>query len=174
LRVFGCVCYALVKLRFNSKLDDHTVRCVFVGYSGSRTGYQCYDIEEDRVIRSRTVKFDESTMNGLIIGKDSKRAYGWNGNEIPMHVGFCLDRVYELATHDILNETKPKSEMSSHSRIECKPQAFSEWKLGNSAVSHDHSNPVACSCKGKVITAGQGKATNESAQKKKSPSRKFH
>ena len=45
LRVFGCPSYALVPLDTRSKLDNHTVRTIFVGYDEPHgyEGYRLYD-----------------------------------------------------------------------------------------------------------------------------------
>ena len=38
-RMFGCIAYVHLKL---GKLDPKALKCVFVGYSSTEKGYQCY------------------------------------------------------------------------------------------------------------------------------------
>lgn len=62
LRVFGCICYARVpgSIRAN-KLDDKRVKCKFVGYTDQ--GYRLWNNNENKIIHSRNVIFDESNLS---------------------------------------------------------------------------------------------------------------
>ena len=42
-RVFGCTCFVQNRLPTRTKLDDKTIRCVFLGYSTMSKGYRCYE-----------------------------------------------------------------------------------------------------------------------------------
>lgn len=43
LTVFACVCYVHVHSLHRDKLDPRAIKCVFLGYSNSRKGYNCFD-----------------------------------------------------------------------------------------------------------------------------------
>lgn len=41
LKYFGSSCYPYLKYYTRHKLDFHTSKCIFVGYSSSHKGYKC-------------------------------------------------------------------------------------------------------------------------------------
>ncbi|KAM2702412.1 hypothetical protein EV2_004130 [Malus domestica] len=59
LRVFGCTCYPLLKPYNNTKLQQKTTKCVFLGYASKYKGYICYEVLSHRFYISRHVIFDE-------------------------------------------------------------------------------------------------------------------
>ncbi|CAA7029023.1 unnamed protein product [Microthlaspi erraticum] len=62
LRVFGCSCYPWMRPYNHHKLDDRSLRCVFLGYSNTQSAYYCLHILTGRIYTSRHVQFDESTF----------------------------------------------------------------------------------------------------------------
>ncbi|GAU51268.1 hypothetical protein TSUD_412550 [Trifolium subterraneum] len=59
LKPFGCACYPCLKPYNQHKLQFHTTRCVFVGYSNSHKGYKCIN-SHGRIFVSRHVIFNEN------------------------------------------------------------------------------------------------------------------
>ena len=59
LRVFGSIAYAHVPDQGRSKLDDRSVKQVFVGYDANSKGYKLYNPSSGKVMVSRDVEFDE-------------------------------------------------------------------------------------------------------------------
>lgn len=59
-KVFGCTAYTLVPARKRTKLSSKSKKCIFVGYA--KNGYRLWDIDTKRVITSRNVRFDETTV----------------------------------------------------------------------------------------------------------------
>ncbi|KAG8492723.1 hypothetical protein CXB51_010438 [Gossypium anomalum] len=59
LRVFGCLCYALVPAEKRTKLEKRSMPGVFVGYSRVKKGYRIFDPLTKKIIVSRDVKFNE-------------------------------------------------------------------------------------------------------------------
>lgn len=59
LRIFGCRAWYTV-LPKESKLEQRAKKAVFIGYCGG--GYRLYLPEEEKVIKSRDVRFDENVM----------------------------------------------------------------------------------------------------------------
>ena len=47
------------------KLDSKANRCVMLGYGAQQKGYCLFDLDHRKVIHSRDVVFDETTMPGL-------------------------------------------------------------------------------------------------------------
>jgi Reverse transcriptase (RNA-dependent DNA polymerase)/gag-polypeptide of LTR copia-type/Integrase core domain/GAG-pre-integrase domain len=81
LRRFGCVAYAQVPSSTRSKLENKSLRCIFVGYDFQSRTYLLYRPGFARLIRSRDVIFDE-TVNGsskcrVRNGGDSKADSNW-------------------------------------------------------------------------------------------------
>ncbi|GMI65053.1 hypothetical protein HRI_000174600 [Hibiscus trionum] len=61
LRIFGCVCYPLLRPYNNHKFQFRSSPCTFLGYSPAHKGYKCVDVN-GRIYISRHVKFDESVF----------------------------------------------------------------------------------------------------------------
>ena len=59
LRIFGCVCYPLLKPYNNTKLQAKTTKCVFLGYASKYKGFLCYEVIRHRLYVSRHVFFCE-------------------------------------------------------------------------------------------------------------------
>nr|GFA40948.1 putative RNA-directed DNA polymerase [Tanacetum cinerariifolium] len=59
LRVFGCTCFVHLSANHHDKLDQRSVKCIFLGYSQTKKGYTCYDAVYGRVYVSRDVRFLE-------------------------------------------------------------------------------------------------------------------
>ncbi|KAG8498675.1 hypothetical protein CXB51_005061 [Gossypium anomalum] len=53
LRVFGCLCYALVLAEKRTKLEKRSMRGVFVGYSSVKKGYRIFDPLTKKIIVSK-------------------------------------------------------------------------------------------------------------------------
>ncbi|KAE8718794.1 cytochrome P450 71A9-like [Hibiscus syriacus] len=62
LRVFGCISYVHIDSAERSKLNAKSNKCAFVGYGGDEFGYQFWDYENRKIIRSRDVIFNENVM----------------------------------------------------------------------------------------------------------------
>lgn len=68
LRIFGCIAYALVNSENRSKLDDKSIKCIFVGYCTHSKAYRLYNPLNGKVVVSRNVVFDEEA------------SWDWNNN----------------------------------------------------------------------------------------------
>lgn len=75
LRIFGCSAYAHVPKAERHKLDSKTRKCVMLGYGTDRKGYRLYDLGRMKVIHSRDVVFDETSMPGIQKEKESSHKY---------------------------------------------------------------------------------------------------
>ncbi|KAG8382153.1 hypothetical protein BUALT_Bualt05G0047000 [Buddleja alternifolia] len=58
-RVFGCVSHVHVPDCKRTKLDDKTLRCIFLGVSEELKAYRLYDPISQKIIISRDVVFEE-------------------------------------------------------------------------------------------------------------------
>ena len=59
-RVFGCDVYSHIPKDERQKLDSKAQKCIFLGYGKKTKGYQLYDPNQNKVIFSCDVKFNES------------------------------------------------------------------------------------------------------------------
>ena len=59
LKVFGCVCYALVPEVKRDKLDHKAEMGIFLGYSNNIKGYRILNLKTEKVRVYRNVRFDE-------------------------------------------------------------------------------------------------------------------
>jgi hypothetical protein len=56
-KVFECVCFVKDNRPMVRKLDPRTVKCIFVGYSGTQKGYVCWSPIERRLFVSMDMIF---------------------------------------------------------------------------------------------------------------------
>ena len=59
MRIFGCPTYAHVD---NGKLEPRSIKCVFIGFNSDVKGYKLWCQETRKVVISRDVVFDETSM----------------------------------------------------------------------------------------------------------------
>jgi Reverse transcriptase (RNA-dependent DNA polymerase)/Integrase core domain len=61
LKIFGCIGYAFIEHHKRSKLDEKSVKCIFIGYCSQTKGYKMYNPANGKIIVTRNVKFDEKS-----------------------------------------------------------------------------------------------------------------
>lgn len=62
LKIFGCACYPWLRPYTHHKLDDRSIRCVFLGYAPTQSAYLCLDDNTGRLYVSRHVIFDDNSF----------------------------------------------------------------------------------------------------------------
>ena len=62
LKTFGCEAFVHVDKENRTKLDAKSQKCTFIGYGIDEYGYQLWDFENKKIIRSRDVIFNEKVM----------------------------------------------------------------------------------------------------------------
>ena len=62
-RVFGCNAYAHVPDEKRTKLDPKSIKCIFLGYYEGTKCYRLFNPETKTIVKSRDVKFVETTEN---------------------------------------------------------------------------------------------------------------
>ena len=60
MRTFGCIAHVKVTRPHTAKLDDRSMKMVFLGYEPGSKGYRVYDPVSGRLHVSRDVVFDET------------------------------------------------------------------------------------------------------------------
>ena len=68
LKIFGCPTYAHVD---NGKLEPRSMKCIFLGYKSSVKGYKLWCPETKKLVISKDVIFDETSMIQVLAPKDS-------------------------------------------------------------------------------------------------------
>ncbi|XP_019241453.1 PREDICTED: uncharacterized protein LOC109241850 [Nicotiana attenuata] len=63
LRVFGCTCFVHDHSPGNDKLQQKSIKYVFLGYSRYQKGYKCYDPKAHKCLISADVTFFETSPN---------------------------------------------------------------------------------------------------------------
>ena len=69
LNIFGCNAYALIPRNERSNLDPKSKCSVFVGYDYAVKGYRLWDPSSRKIVISRDVTFDESSLLKSDVGK---------------------------------------------------------------------------------------------------------
>ena len=62
LRVFGCAVYSHIPKDETKKLNPKARKCIFLGYRDVAKGYRLYNSIKARMIHSRDVVFDETSL----------------------------------------------------------------------------------------------------------------
>lgn len=60
LKIFGCIVYTLLPSQERHKLDEKSLKCIFIGYCAQSKAYRLYNPVGGKVIISRDVIFDEA------------------------------------------------------------------------------------------------------------------
>ncbi|GKC23451.1 zinc finger, CCHC-type containing protein [Tanacetum coccineum] len=100
LRVFGCIAYAKVPSQHLTKLDDRSIKMV---YLGNEHGYRLFDPTTQRICVSRDVKFKENEK------WDWSKYLGENTNDEPEWTDFRIGNLEETNDHHNL-ENHPNEE----------------------------------------------------------------
>ena len=65
LCIFGCSAYPHVPKIKRKKLDIKTRKCVLLGYGTNQKGYRLHDVKRKKIVHSRDVVFDETSLPGI-------------------------------------------------------------------------------------------------------------
>ena len=69
LKIFGCEAFVHIPKENRTKLDDKSMKCIFLGYADDEFGYHLLDLIKYKIIRSRDVIFNESEMFKRTVGE---------------------------------------------------------------------------------------------------------
>ena len=64
LNKFGCRCYVILTGRRSDKLDNHSRKGIFLGYTATMRNIYYLDLESNRIKKALHARFDEG-MNDL-------------------------------------------------------------------------------------------------------------
>lgn len=81
LKVFGCSSFVHIQHNHHSKLDPKSFKCIFLGYSSNKKGYNCYFPITGRVYNSMDVTFFENQSyypKSAIQGENSREYQIWD------------------------------------------------------------------------------------------------
>jgi hypothetical protein len=62
LKTFGCESFVHIDKENRTKIEKKSKKCTFIGYSVNDFGYRLWDYENNKIIRSRDVIFNEKVM----------------------------------------------------------------------------------------------------------------
>ena len=66
LKIFGCEAFVHIGKEKITKLDNKSMKCIFLGYADGEFGYQLWDPVKSKVIRSNDVKFKELDVDVFV------------------------------------------------------------------------------------------------------------
>jgi len=69
LKIFGCEAFINISKENRTKLDDKSMKCIFLGYADENLGYRLRDPVKHKIIRNRDVILNESEMFKRIVGE---------------------------------------------------------------------------------------------------------
>lgn len=134
LKTFGCTAYVYLQSQFRGKLDQKSVKCIFLGYSGSQKGYKCFCPQSRKMYTTLNVSFDESssfyTSNIMCSNEGPGQASYWNvidiahtdctpANTLPTNQSTTENRCEEFDQENMGREDAPEQISTLHQpRIE--------------------------------------------------------
>ncbi|KAL0424085.1 UNVERIFIED_CONTAM: Retrovirus-related Pol polyprotein from transposon TNT 1-94 [Sesamum radiatum] len=119
--VFGCVAHVLIPSQKRSKLDENSVKCIFVGYSLETKGYRFYNPKAKKLLISRDVVFDEKST--------------WNGSELQINEATIQDD-NELTNQQTTEGNGTEDDGNSYpSTPESSPSSLSSQSASSSSSS---------------------------------------
>jgi hypothetical protein len=62
LKTFGCEAFVHIDKENRTKIEEKSKKCTFIGYNVNDFGYSLWDYENNKIIRSRNVIFNEKVM----------------------------------------------------------------------------------------------------------------
>jgi hypothetical protein len=62
LKTFGCEAFVHIDKENRTNLESKSKKCTFIGYDVNHFGYRLWDYENNKIIRSRDVIFNEKVM----------------------------------------------------------------------------------------------------------------
>jgi hypothetical protein len=62
LKTFGCEAFVHIHKENRTNLEAKSKKCTFIGYGVNDFGYRLWDYENNKIIRSRDVIFNEKVM----------------------------------------------------------------------------------------------------------------
>ena len=111
LRVFGCAAYSHIPRDERKKLSPKARKCVLLGYGDVTKGYRLYDPIKARVIHSRDVVFDETSL-----GIEKEQAKDSKGNGQPT-VKINVDTEESSSDCDQSEATENQEEVEQEERM---------------------------------------------------------
>ncbi|KAK3737381.1 hypothetical protein QZH41_011519 [Actinostola sp. cb2023] len=135
LKCFGCTAYAHIPKDERKKLDPKARKCVFLGYGTDTKAYRLFDVERQRVIYSRDVKFDEGAFGILQKDKPDGTVIKLVDVELSNNddVELSNNDDVELSNNDDVDEGPSVLRQSSRERRP--PDRLGEWVTINSEES---------------------------------------
>lgn len=147
LKVFGCICFVHKQIPFRDKFDSQAAKCVFLGYSSTKKGYQWYHSDFGKLFVTRDVKFEETTSY-------------YNKSEDVLHDVFPLPISYNIPIHSelIISPNSPDIAIDTCNKPTCpasidKDTESANTPLNTKGASSDCSQVDSFDCtQGELVT----------------------
>ena len=124
LKVSGCVSYVHIDFDARSKLDAKSKICFFIGYGEEKFGYQFWDEQNRKIIKSKNVIFNEqvmykykSTVVPNVIEIDQKKFEFFNLNELTKNTIQKGGEEDKENANSQVDQSTPVAEVRRSSRI---------------------------------------------------------
>ncbi|DAZ99706.1 TPA: hypothetical protein N0F65_000884 [Lagenidium giganteum] len=98
VRVFGARGFVYVDKSKRAKWDAKAHKCVFLGYASDTKGYCVWDVEDERLVVSRTVKLNENPPDAYIDARAWRTACVHQNHRVIMMTKASTTRYHEYRT----------------------------------------------------------------------------
>jgi hypothetical protein len=145
LRVFGCAAYVHVPDQLRRKLDPKSKKGVFVGYPEGSKGYKIFIPETRKMIRSRDVKFLESSLHQGMSYQSPTELYVKSDVDSIPHLSVGNDEDSIVFTEREFGEPEddedvqiiPVPDLARPVRNRRNPDRYGEWVMSAASVETD-------------------------------------
>ncbi|GFX95855.1 retrovirus-related Pol polyprotein from transposon TNT 1-94 [Trichonephila clavipes] len=127
LKPFGCLAYAGVPKQIRKKFDMRAKMGIMMGYAQRTKGYRIWLIDENKLVETINVRFDEN-KRGINFRQKSNSNLGYNLNLPDYYDEDDSDRAKDSLTSRLVSKTstetpstseKPDVSSDNHSLIQC-------------------------------------------------------
>ena len=157
-KVFGCLAYVHIDKESRGKLDFKAKKCLFLGYSATMKAYRLFDLNENRIINSRNLIFDEFKNYSDL---NNKNIQFENQDDLVQSVKY--EDFIQPVKYDVKNDDSVQSEKHVDS--------VQPVKHVNDEITHAGEYEVNIPAEENIVENDQSIATNSCADNSRKSSR---
>lgn len=147
LKIFGCLCFPLLRPYNSHKLEPHSASCIFLGYSLIQSAYLCLERITNRLFVSRHVRFDGTTFpyHKLRQAESNKTSPPPSQTQFPIATSIPFQTTQPPATHaqplgNLTPELTPSPGTAAPQPSPTPPSPSSSHHTSNSVAPNDTSS----------------------------------
>ncbi|KAJ0532224.1 putative RNA-directed DNA polymerase [Helianthus annuus] len=147
-RIWGCIAHVLVPKEKRTKLDDKSIKCIFVGISEESKAYRCLNPKTMKIITSKDVIFEENKQWrwDLELRKHAEIELTWEDTDTIGEEEVISEQTEEQSEPAVTEATNDNPETSvagsREGRQRRRPSYLKDYVTGNEESTEDEVNAV--------------------------------